>query len=212
MLEELSKTIPDNPGVRVARGTARALLRKLEGKRGSVRFLQTDVCVPGAIDDFSVAIRLYPRYAESWKRRGQARGALGQNEDALADLQKALQLSQDHQSKAECLTEQGMLYHKLKDYRHRCTVSNSLDLLRLHRSAVEVLEKSLGLNAKSAQASNMLGLCQISLGDIAEGLEAYNKTIRLDRRFKDAYFNKCQALKEANDPFVLFKNFASLNL
>ena len=30
MLEELAKRIPNNPGVRVARGTARALLRKLE--------------------------------------------------------------------------------------------------------------------------------------------------------------------------------------
>ena len=64
-----------------------------------------------------MAIKVYPMYGESWKRRGQARGALGQNEDAIADLQKALELSPDHHSKAECLTEQGMLYHKLKDFR-----------------------------------------------------------------------------------------------
>jgi len=58
------------------------------------------------------------------------------------------------------------------------------------------LEKSLGINPKNAQAMNMLGLCLISLGEIQEGLEAYEKTIKLDRIHKDVYFNKCQALKE----------------
>ena len=44
----------------------------------------------------------------------------------------------------------------------------------------------------------MLGLCRISLGDIAEGLEAYDRTIQIDRFFKEVYFNKCQALKEVH--------------
>ena len=61
---------------------------------------------------------------------------------------------------------------------------------------MEVLEKSVGLNSKSAQAMNMLGLCRISLGDIAEGLEAYDRTIQIDLFFKEVHFNKCQALKE----------------
>ena len=74
--------------------------------------------LPGAIEDFSVAIEVCPAYAESWKRRGQARGALGLNEEAIKDLEKALQLSPDNRAKAECLTEQGLLHHKLKDYRH----------------------------------------------------------------------------------------------
>lgn len=52
------------------------------------------------------------------------------------------------------------------------------------------------MNPKNAQAMNMLGLCLISLGEIQEGLEAYDKTIKLDHTHKDVYFNKCQALKE----------------
>lgn len=35
------------------------------------------------MDDFSKAIALEPRYADAWKRRGQARAALGENEAAL---------------------------------------------------------------------------------------------------------------------------------
>ena len=41
--------------------------------------------LPGAIDDFSGAIAQEPRYADSWKRRGQARSALGQLEGAITD-------------------------------------------------------------------------------------------------------------------------------
>jgi tetratricopeptide (TPR) repeat protein len=57
-------------------------------------FLQLSAlfCISGAIDDFSVAIEVEPRYADTYKRRGQARSALGEQEGALADLGKALEL------------------------------------------------------------------------------------------------------------------------
>ncbi len=37
----------------------------------------------GAVEDFSEAIKQMPTYADGWKRRGQARAALEQHEDAL---------------------------------------------------------------------------------------------------------------------------------
>lgn len=37
----------------------------------------------GAVADFTKAVEMEPRYNESWKRRGQARSALGENEAAL---------------------------------------------------------------------------------------------------------------------------------
>jgi tetratricopeptide (TPR) repeat protein len=53
-----------------------------------------DMCMfhTGAVSDFSAAIEVEPRYADSWKRRGQARSALGQLQEALADLQRAIDL------------------------------------------------------------------------------------------------------------------------
>lgn len=36
-----------------------------------------------AVADFTEAVQMEPRYSESWKRRGQARSALGENEAAL---------------------------------------------------------------------------------------------------------------------------------
>lgn len=70
-----------------------------------------------AIEDFSTSIEIMPMYAESWKRRSQARGALGRNEEALKDLDRAIELSGDSLFKAECILEQGMIHHKLKNYR-----------------------------------------------------------------------------------------------
>lgn len=46
----------------------------------------------GAVQDFGAAIEIEPRYADTWKRRGQARSALGEVQGALTDLQKAIDL------------------------------------------------------------------------------------------------------------------------
>ncbi|CAI5984427.1 unnamed protein product [Closterium sp. NIES-65] len=55
-------------GALVGRGTARALQRKLKE----------------AVADFTAAIEIEPRAAEAWKRRAQARAALGQMDEGLA--------------------------------------------------------------------------------------------------------------------------------
>lgn len=46
--------------------------------RMTTRFLTAE-----AVEDFSVACQLMPEYGDAWKRRGQARSALGENEGAL---------------------------------------------------------------------------------------------------------------------------------
>ncbi|KAG1678966.1 hypothetical protein FOA52_013029 [Chlamydomonas sp. UWO 241] len=62
ILDAVLATHPRELGALVARGTARALRREL----------------PGAIDDFTAAIEVEPRYADTWKRRGQVRvGCVG---------------------------------------------------------------------------------------------------------------------------------------
>lgn len=47
----------------------------------------------GAVEDFSVTIAEVPSYGDAWMRRGQARAALGEDEDALADLTRCLSLT-----------------------------------------------------------------------------------------------------------------------
>ena len=40
-----------------------------------------------------MTIEKVPAYGDAWMRRGQARAALGEDEDALVDLARCLQLS-----------------------------------------------------------------------------------------------------------------------
>lgn len=45
--------------------------------------LLTALPFSGAVDDFTIAVEQAPFFADGWKRRGQARSALGQNQEAL---------------------------------------------------------------------------------------------------------------------------------
>ena len=107
---------PHNTGAHIARGTARAMLHDLEGAAvpagaGTLKCTRAIFCAcppscsmwlwlasvhaaaAGAVDDFTVTIKSVPSYGDAWMRRGQARAALGQDEDALADLLHCLELT-----------------------------------------------------------------------------------------------------------------------
>eukprot|EP00878_Enallax_costatus_P029471 GHUV01031958.1.p1 GENE.GHUV01031958.1~~GHUV01031958.1.p1 ORF type:complete len:414 (+),score=144.70 GHUV01031958.1:3-1244(+) len=174
LLDGILASTPTDLSALVARGTARALRRKLKE----------------AVDDFSKAIAVEPRYPDTYKRRGQARSALGDHQGALDDLDKAAQLvkefpgaealQQGPGAEADCLAERGMLYQKLRDYRR----------------AVRELSKATALEANNPQAWNYLGLCKVSMGDIREGCKAYEKAIELSSNMREAWLNLGQALKE----------------
>lgn len=65
------------------------------------------------------------------------------------------------------------------------------------------MKEAISNNENNVQAWNLFGLCSISLGNIEEGLEAYNKALKLDPTFRDAWFNLCQAHKEVILIYIL---------
>ncbi|MEW5314536.1 MAG: hypothetical protein WDW38_006026 [Sanguina aurantia] len=141
----------------------------------------------GAVEDFSVATDVEPRYADGWKRRGQARSALGDTEGALQDLQKAADLmplwgggADTSTSRAECLVEKGMIHHKARDFRRACSE----------------LAQAVKLDPLNTQAWNVLGLCSVSQGNIREGVAAYQRALDLNPKLKETWLNLAQALKE----------------
>lgn len=88
------------------------------------------------------------RYPDSWKRRGQARSALGDMPAALADLQRCIELLPTFagvenvaQSMAECHVERALMYQKVRDWR---------------RAAAE-LRKATGLDDKNVQVGGWGG-------------------------------------------------------
>ncbi|KAK9834212.1 hypothetical protein WJX84_007873, partial [Apatococcus fuscideae] len=159
-----------NLGAFVARGTARALQRKLEG----------------AVEDFSEAVRQMPSYGDGWKRRGQARAALEQHEEALEDLLKARDLQRHDPMAAsqpetgEIEVELGILHQKMRNF----------------RKAVLELQKATKLGPENAQAWNLRGQCHTSLGDIAEGVRCYEQAVKLQPGMREAWINMGLAEKE----------------
>ncbi len=49
---------------------------------------------------------------------------------------------------------------------------------------------------KNLQACNLLGLCQTSMGDIGDGIRAYQKVIDMQPDHREAWVNMAQARKE----------------
>eukprot|EP00775_Hariotina_reticulata_P011921 gene11921-12065_t len=172
LLDGILSSNPRELSALVARGTARALMRKLKE----------------AVEDFTTAIDVEPRYPDTYKRRGQARSALGDTQGALEDLEKAAKLldtlpgaeQMAAGGPADCYSERGMLYQKLRDYRR----------------AVKELVKATDLDSSNAQAFNYLGLCRVSMGDIRDGCRAYERAIELQPEMREAWLNLGQALKE----------------
>lgn len=69
------------------------------------------------MDDFSKAIEIFPNYSDTWKRRGQAKSALGDYEGALNDLNKSIEYCSEKSANSDSYVEKGMIYHKIKNYR-----------------------------------------------------------------------------------------------
>jgi tetratricopeptide (TPR) repeat protein len=182
ILDAVLVSHPKELGALVARGTARALRREL----------------PGAIADFTAAIEVEPRYADTWKRRGQARSALGTCDDtALTDLAKAVELlplmgaGDSAISRAECLLERAMVYQRRRDYRR----------------AVTQLKEAVKLDPENHQMWNVLGLCATSQGDIRDGVAAYERAVALKPDLKEGFLNMAQALKEEGKTDDAERNF-----
>jgi len=185
LLDQVLEGSPKELGALVARGTARALRRDLTG----------------AVQDFSGAIEVEPRYADTWKRRGQARCAQGDTDAALTDFQRWESLlplwlrGKDLElARAECCMEKSLVHQKRRDY----------------RSACKELQVAVKLDPHNQLAWNMLGLCSTSQGNISDGVAAYEKAVALNPELKEAWFNMGQALKESGQVKGAERAFARL--
>ena len=69
------------------------------------------------MDDFTAAIDIEPRFADSYKRRGQARSAIGDTDGALNDFKSCIERSRDPRVRADCYMERGSIFQKKRDYR-----------------------------------------------------------------------------------------------
>lgn len=124
------------------------------------------------------------RSPDSWVAHlnlGVALSDVGQNEEALPHLQRALELKPEH---PETLNSLG----------------NVLNQLGRSTEALAQLERALQLQPKFADAHNARGAALMSLGRGAEGLSAFQEAVRLDPNHVLARINLGWALANTGRP------------
>lgn len=146
--------------------------------RGTARALEGDLT--GAIGDFNAAITEAPNEADFYKRRAQALGALGRDQEALEDLLKAREFAPNDLGASETLGEIARIHLKRRDY---------------HRAELN-LRSALELNPQATTLLPLLASCQVSQGDLAEGAAIYSSIIEAGYNEVDAMINLGMAYKE----------------
>ncbi|MDR3390557.1 MAG: tetratricopeptide repeat protein [Sulfuriferula sp.] len=149
-------------------------------------------------------IARYPLHDAGWKALGVAYKQLGRSADALAPMQKAVELAPDD---AEAHNNLGIIYNDLKRYADAETsYSNAIrlnpayaqaysnlgatlhDLKRLDE-AEACYRKALQLNPDYAKALNNLGATLHDLRRLDEAEACYRKVLALDEHHADAHRN-----------------------
>ncbi|KAH0902150.1 LOW QUALITY PROTEIN: hypothetical protein HID58_041653, partial [Brassica napus] len=119
------------------------------------------------------AIQSNPAAGEAWKRRGQARAALGEFAEAVEDLTRALELEPKPESP-------DILYERSKDF----------------TAGVNDLSICLKQEKDNKSAYTYLGLSFASLGEYIKAEEAHLKSIQLDSNYLEAWLHLAQECEE----------------
>ncbi|CAA3014489.1 suppressor of RPS4-RLD 1 [Olea europaea subsp. europaea] len=154
IFDKILEEDPDYPEALIGRGTAYAFQRELHS----------------AIADFTKAIQSNPSAGEAWKRRGQARAALGESVEFNIIFLKEIF---DHDDK----TSAGIVNYKFKDF----------------TAAVEDLSACVKVDKDNKSAYTYLGLALSSIGEYRRAEEAHMKAIQIDRNFMEAWGHLTQA-------------------
>lgn len=110
-----------------------------------------------AIEDYSMAIELNPKYAEAYSNRGNAYEGLNQHERAIEDYNKTIELNPNL---AEAYNNLGLVYAELKQ----------------HGKAIEDYGKALGLNPNLAKAYGNRGKAYSKIGRYEDSARNFKKS------------------------------------
>ena len=143
-----------------------------------------------AILAFTAAININPTIADSWKRRGQTRGAKNLLQDSISDFNRAIALDPE----ADTYLQRGTMFHKARNF---------------YRALLD-FRVALDKGEQSANIYNLIGMCEGQLGNIEASLSAYKIAVTKDPQFKEAALNYAQMLKEIGSGEESEKAFQAL--
>jgi tetratricopeptide (TPR) repeat protein len=127
-----------------------------------------------ALEEFTEALRLNPKYAPAYFMRGIVYTNKGDHNRAIVDYDEAIRLNPKY-------TEFAVFHYMLG-----WTYSNKGDYNR----AIADYDKAIRLNPQYAQAYYGRGVAYDTIFDFARAMENYNEAIRLNQQFGEAYYNR----------------------
>jgi tetratricopeptide (TPR) repeat protein len=160
-----------------------------------------------ALKDFDKAIELNPKYMVAIANRGVTRGSLGQKEEAIADLQRALAINPNSPNPDFILRIADLRYvlndftGSIADYNRLLAMdkmypriyskrAGSQAMLGQAEEALRDADKALGPDPKDEEAYNSRGLANRLLGRLDEAVNDFTLAIHIKQDYSRPYNNR----------------------
>jgi tetratricopeptide (TPR) repeat protein/S1-C subfamily serine protease len=137
--------------------------------RGNVRDDLGDK--PGAIDDYTQAIKINPNYAQAYYNRGIVRYDLGDKPGAIDDYTQAIKINPNY---ALAYNNRGNVRYDLGD----------------KPGAIDDYTQAIKINPNYAQAYYNRGIVRYDLGDKPGAIDDYTQAIKINPNYALAYNNR----------------------
>jgi len=134
----------------------------------------------GAIDDYTLAIKINPNYAKAYYNRGYVRKDLGDKQGAIDDFNLAIKFNPNF---AEAYYNRGYVRNELGD----------------KQGAIDDYNQVIRINPNYADAYYNRGNARNQLGDKQGAIEDYNQAIKINPNLDLAYNNRGLARSDLGD-------------
>src|SRR5262249_54835676 len=160
-----------------------------------------------ALKDFNKAIELYPAYVVAIANRGVTHDNLGQKDEAIADLQRALAVNPNSPNPDFIIRIANLRYllndftGSIADYDRLFAMdkmypriyskrAGSKAMLGQAEEALQDSDKALGLDPKDEEAYNSRGLANRLLGRLDEAANDFSLAIHIKEDYSRPYNNR----------------------
>lgn len=175
-----------------------------------------------ALEDYSRALEIDPRYAYALNGRGNVYRSLGQEQRAIEDYDRAIELDPNYPLP---FNGRGNAYHALgqeeraiRDYDRALELNpnyhyafngrgTAFDALGQYERAIQDYDRAIELAPDYALAFNNRGYAYRQLGQHQRALQEYNRALELDPNLKLAFFNRCQAYLDQGRFMLVLKEY-----
>jgi tetratricopeptide (TPR) repeat protein len=148
-----------------------------------------------AIEFYSQAIELNPKYDSAYYDMGNAYYNLKEYDNAITAYQKAIDINLKY---ADVYNNMGLAYDELKEY----------------DNAIEAYQKAIDINTQDYKAYSNMGLTYYNLKEYDKAIEAYQKAIEINPKFTEVSChmgNAYDKLKEYDKAIKAYQKAIKIN-